>query len=144
MKLLTVTVDRLESWHRPGLLVIGDAAHVMSPIAGVGIKLAGQDAVAAANALAGQLADGMAIDALLQKVEDRSMFPNKLAQGFQRAIQDRFIQPLLASTTPMTKPPLAARLLDAVPLPRRSPARVWASASGRNLSGRRTPGKRVS
>ncbi|QNA86862.1 FAD-dependent oxidoreductase [Sphingomonas sp. So64.6b] len=124
IKLLTVTVDRLDRWHRPGLLIIGDAAHAMSPIGGVGINLAVQDAVAAANALAGPLANGAAIDALLQKVQDRRMFPTRLTQGFQRAIQDRIIQPLLASTTPMAKPPLAARLLDAIPLLRRIPARV--------------------
>ncbi|MES2054769.1 MAG: FAD-dependent oxidoreductase [Pseudomonadota bacterium] len=124
VKLLTVTVDRLDRWHRSGLLVIGDAAHAMSPIGGVGINLAIQDAVATANALAGPMANGVDVDPLLGKVQDRRMLPTKLTQGVQRAIQDRIIQPLLASTTPMTRPPFAARLLNATPMLRRIPARI--------------------
>ncbi|QNQ11308.1 FAD-dependent oxidoreductase [Sphingomonas alpina] len=124
VKLLTVTVDRLDRWHRPGLLVIGDAAHAMSPIGGVGINLAIQDAVAAANVLAGPMARGDDVDAFLEQVERRRMLPTRLTQGAQRAIQNRIIQPLLAGTKPMKRPPFAARLLNSVPLLRRLPARV--------------------
>ncbi len=124
VKLLTVTVDRLERWHRPGLLVIGDAAHAMSPIGGVGINLAVQDAVATANMLAGPIAAGQDPEPLLAKVEARRMLPTRLTQEVQRAIQDRIVQPLLASTEPMDGPPLAARLLDSMPLLRRLPARI--------------------
>jgi 2-polyprenyl-6-methoxyphenol hydroxylase-like FAD-dependent oxidoreductase len=86
VKLLTVTVDRLQRWHRPGLLVIGDAAHAMSPIGGVGINLAVQDAVAAANVLAGQMAAGKDIEPLLHKVYDRRIRAVKLTQGFQKLV----------------------------------------------------------
>ena len=73
VKLLTVALDRLERWHRPGLLVIGDAAHAMSPIGGVGINVAVQDAVAAANVLAGPMARGEDVDPLLAKVQERRL-----------------------------------------------------------------------
>lgn len=124
VKLLTVTVDRLEKWHRPGLLVIGDAAHAMSPIGGVGINLAVQDAVAAANALAGPMARGEDPDPLLHKVEDRRLWPTRMTQGMQKAAQDRIIAPLLASSTPLARPPLVARLFERIPFLRRIPARV--------------------
>lgn len=124
VKLLTVTVDRLEKWHRPGLLVIGDAAHAMSPIGGVGINLAVQDAVAAANALAGPMAAGADPDPLLHKVEDRRLWPTRMTQGMQKAAQDRIIAPLLAGATPLDRPPLAARLLDRFGWLRHIPARV--------------------
>jgi len=124
VKLLTVSVDRLEQWHRPGLLVIGDAAHAMSPIGGVGINLAVQDAVAAANLLAGPMAAGDNPDPLLHKVHDRRIRAVKLTQGMQKLVQDAIIAPLLAGTEPLDAPPLAARLLDRIPLLRRIPARV--------------------
>ncbi|MES2442445.1 MAG: FAD-dependent oxidoreductase [Pseudomonadota bacterium] len=124
VKLLTVTVDRLEKWHRPGLLVIGDAAHAMSPIGGVGINLAVQDAVAAANALAGPIAAGHDPDPLLHKVEDRRLLPTRLIQGAQKAAQDRIIAPLLAGAAPLERPPLAARLLNRYAWLRRIPARA--------------------
>ena len=125
VKLLTVTVDRLERWHRAGLLVIGDAAHAMSPIGGVGINLAVQDAVATANALAGPMAAGENVDALLvTRSTARRMMPTRLTQNLQRMIQNRIIQPLLAGAKPMTRQPFAARLLDSVPLLRRIPARI--------------------
>lgn len=124
VKLLTVTVDRLEQWHRPGLLVIGDAAHAMSPIGGVGINLAVQDAVAAANILAGPMAAGEDPDPLLHKVHDRRIRAVKLTQGMQKMVQDTIIAPLLSSTEPMDGPPLAAKLLDRIPLLRRIPAQV--------------------
>ncbi|MDP8995036.1 MAG: FAD-dependent oxidoreductase, partial [Pseudomonadota bacterium] len=81
VKLLTVALDRLESWHRPGLLVIGDAAHAMSPIGGIGINLAVQDAVAAANIIAGPMAAGEDPDPLLAKVEKRRLPAVRLTQG---------------------------------------------------------------
>jgi len=124
VKLLTVALDRLERWHRPGLLVIGDAAHAMSPIGGVGINLAVQDAVAAANALAGPMARGEDPDPLLHKVEDRRMLPTRMTQGFQKFAQDNIVAPVLASAAPMTRPPLLVRLIDRVPWLRSLPARM--------------------
>ncbi|UYY59044.1 FAD-dependent oxidoreductase [Sphingomonas sp. S2-65] len=124
VKLLSVSVDRLERWHRPGLLVLGDAAHAMSPIGGVGINLAIQDAVAAANILAAPMAASVDVGPLLHKVQARRMMPAKRTQALQRLIQNRIIAPTLAASRPMTTPPLAIRLLDSVPLLRRIPARV--------------------
>lgn len=124
VKLLTVTVDRLDKWDRPGLLVIGDAAHAMSPIGGVGINLAVQDAVATANVLAAPMAAGEDPDPLLHKVHDRRIRAVKLTQGMQKMVQDTIIAPLLASTEPMDAPPLAAKLLDRIPLLRRIPAQI--------------------
>ena len=124
VKLLTVTVDRLDQWDRPGLLVIGDAAHAMSPIGGVGINLAVQDAVAAANILAAAMVAGEDPDPLLHKVHDRRIRAVKLTQGMQRMIQDTIIAPLLDSTEPLDGPPLAAKLLDRIPLLRRIPAQI--------------------
>lgn len=124
VKLLSVSVDRLERWHRPGLLVIGDAAHAMSPIGGIGINLAVQDSVAAANVLAGPMAAGADPDPLLERVERRRKGPARVTQEAQRLVQDRVIAPLLAGSAPMTQPPLAAQLLDHLPLLRRLPARL--------------------
>ena len=124
VKLLTVTVDRLDQWDRPGLLVIGDAAHAMSPIGGVGINLAVQDAVAAANILAAPMVAGEDPDPLLHKVHDRRIRAVKLTQGMQKMVQDIVVAPLLASTEPMDGPPLAAKLLDRIPLLRRIPAQI--------------------
>ncbi len=124
VKLLTVTVDRLEKWDRPGLLVIGDAAHAMSPVAGVGINLAVQDAVAAANLLAGPMAAGEDPDPLLHKLYDRRIRAVQLTQNMQKLVQDAIIAPLLASTQPMDGPPLIAKLLDRIELLRRIPAQV--------------------
>ncbi|MBS0479720.1 MAG: FAD-dependent oxidoreductase [Proteobacteria bacterium] len=122
VKLLTVTVDRLERWHRPGLLVIGDAAHAMSPIGGVGINLAVQDAVAAANILAAPMAAGDDPDPLLHKVHDRRIRAVKLTQRIQQLAQDTIIAPLLTGAEPMDGPPLVAKLLDRIGLLRRIPA----------------------
>ncbi|MDQ2878344.1 MAG: FAD-dependent oxidoreductase [Pseudomonadota bacterium] len=124
VKLLTVTVDRLDQWHRPGLLVIGDAAHAMSPIGGVGINLAVQDAVASANLLAGPMAAGDDPDPLLHKVYDRRIGAVKLTQRMQKLVQDAIVVPLLTSEEPMDGPPLAVKLLDRIPLLRRIPAQV--------------------
>lgn len=122
--MLDVRVDRLRRWHRQGLLCIGDAAHAMSPIGGIGINLAIQDAVAAANILCVPLRAGVSpSEADLQRVQDRRMFPTRLTQAFQTFVQDRAIDPLLGGAA-ITKPPLAARLFDEFPLLRRLPARL--------------------
>jgi 2-polyprenyl-6-methoxyphenol hydroxylase-like FAD-dependent oxidoreductase len=123
LHLLTVKLDRLTRWHRPGLLAIGDAAHAMSPIGGIGINLAVQDAVAAANVLAGALARGENVDALLNKVQDRRLFPTRTIQAAQKFAQDRIIGRLLRPGAPITKVPLIVRLLDRFPLLRRIPGR---------------------
>ncbi|MGB8966164.1 MAG: FAD-dependent oxidoreductase [Candidatus Cybelea sp.] len=122
--MLDVRVDRLERWHREGLLCIGDAAHAMSPIGGVGINLAIQDAVAAANVLVAPLVEGIApSDGDLARIQERRMFPTKVTQGFQTFVQDRAIGPLMQGA-PITAPPLAARLFNEFPLLRRLPARL--------------------
>ncbi|MFL6863238.1 MAG: FAD-dependent oxidoreductase [Allosphingosinicella sp.] len=123
LHLLTVKLDRLTCWHRPGLLAIGDAAHAMSPIGGIGINLAVQDAVAAANALAGPLARGEAVDPLLGRVEARRLFPTRMVQAAQKIAQDRIIGRLLQPGAAITKAPLVVRLFDRVPLLRRIPGR---------------------
>lgn len=123
LHLLTVALDRLTCWHRPGLLAIGDAAHAMSPIGGIGINLAIQDAVAAANILAGPLARGENVDPLLPRIQKRRLFPTRVIQGFQKLAQDRIIGRLLTSTAPITKAPLIVRLFDRFPLLRRIPGR---------------------
>ncbi len=123
MHLLTVELDRLTSWSQPGLLAIGDAAHAMSPAGGIGINLAIQDAVAAANALAGPLAMGADPDPLLHKVQDRRLFPTRVIQSAQKAAQEAVIGPVLATTRPTLRAPLAVRLLDRYPLLRRIPGR---------------------
>src|SRR5205085_6630911 len=93
VKLLSVSLDRLESWSRPGLLAIGDAAHAMSPIGGVGIHLALQDAVAAADAPAGPVARGEVPDPLLPRVEERRLPAARPIQGLQEAGQARMLPP---------------------------------------------------
>jgi 2-polyprenyl-6-methoxyphenol hydroxylase-like FAD-dependent oxidoreductase len=123
LKLLSVALDRLTCWHRPGLLAIGDAAHAMSPIGGVGINLAIQDAVAAANFLAGPLAAGGNVDPLLHKVEERRLFPTRMIQGAQKLAQDNIIGRLLQPGAPIVKAPLIVRLFDRFALLRRIPGR---------------------
>ena len=122
LKLLSVSLDRLDCWSRPGLLAIGDAAHAMSPIGGIGINLAIQDAVAAANALAAPLARGEDIDALLHKVQDRRRLPTRLIQAGQKAAQDRIIGRVLGGGPVIV--PRIVKLLDRFPLLRRIPGRV--------------------
>jgi 2-polyprenyl-6-methoxyphenol hydroxylase-like FAD-dependent oxidoreductase len=122
VKLLTVALDRLPQWYRPGLLCIGDAAHAMSPIAGVGINLAVQDAVAAANILAEPLRAGTATLDHLARVQRRREWPTRVTQAFQRAVQNRVIRPMLAGAT-QPKPPLPVKLLDWFPALRGIPAR---------------------
>lgn len=122
--LLSVSLDRLTCWHRPGLLAIGDAAHAMSPIGGIGINLAVQDAVAAANVLAGPLARGDDVNPLLHKVQDRRMFPTRIIQQAQKLAQDNIIGRLLEPGEPIRRAPLAIRLLDRFPILRRIPGRL--------------------
>jgi 2-polyprenyl-6-methoxyphenol hydroxylase-like FAD-dependent oxidoreductase len=123
VKLLSVTVDRLRQWHRPGLLCIGDAAHAMSPIGGVGINMAVQDAVAAANILAEPLRSRSLTERHLHEVEQRRTLPVKFTQWLQLTLQKRLIGRILASQdTP--KPPLMFRLLGWFPVLRRIPARL--------------------
>ncbi|MEO6152382.1 MAG: FAD-dependent oxidoreductase [Croceibacterium sp.] len=123
LHLLEVTLDRLDTWHRPGLLAIGDAAHAMSPIGGVGINLAIQDAVAAASVLAGPLARGENPDLLLHKVQARRLLPTRVIQAVQKAAQDAVIGRVL-SGAPITRAPWPIRLLNRVPLLRRIPGRI--------------------
>jgi len=124
LHVLTVKLDRLLCWHRRGLLAIGDAAHAMSPIGGIGINLAVQDAVAAANALSGPLAEGKDVDRLLKRVQDRRMFPTRIVQGAQKLGQDMVIGRVLQSSAPILKAPLVVRMLDRFPLLRRIPGRL--------------------
>jgi len=124
LHLLSVKLDRLTCWHRPGLLAIGDSAHAMSPIGGIGINLAIQDAVAAANILAGPLARGDEVDPLLDRVQRRRLFPTRVIQAGQKAAQDRIIGRLLSPGAPIRKAPLIVRLFDRFPLLRRIPGRI--------------------
>jgi len=122
VKLLTVAVDRLETWAKPGLVCIGDAAHAMSPIGGVGINLAIQDAVATANILGPVLQKRVPRLSDLEKVQARREFPTKVIQSFQVAAQNALLAPTLRATqTP--KPPWIFRLLNAWPWARQFPAR---------------------
>jgi 2-polyprenyl-6-methoxyphenol hydroxylase-like FAD-dependent oxidoreductase len=123
VKLLSVAVDRLRVWHRPGLLCIGDAAHAMSPIGGVGINLAIQDAVAAANILSRRLQEGPVSERELAEVQRRREFPTRATQRLQVMLQNRVIGRVLASTGKMS-PPLLLRLIGLVPVLRRLPARI--------------------
>ena len=123
VNLLTVAVDRLEQWSRPGLLCIGDAAHAMSPIGGVGINLAIQDAVATANILGARLLQGAPSATELDAVQRRRMFPTRGTQAFQIFMQNNVITRILGSTKPMSLPwPL--KLARMFPVLRRIPARV--------------------
>ena len=123
VKLLSVTVDRLRRWWRPGLICIGDAAHAMSPIGGVGINMAVQDAVAAANRLAGPLRSGKVIDDDLQVIQKRRALPVRFTQWLQLTIQKRIISRVLASQQ-RPKPPLFFKFFGIFPVLRRIPARL--------------------
>ncbi|MBV9517490.1 MAG: FAD-dependent oxidoreductase [Hyphomicrobiales bacterium] len=132
VKLLTVSVDRLKRWYRDGLLCIGDAAHAMSPVGGVGINLAIQDAVAAGNILARPLKSGKVTPADLAAVQKRRLWPTRATQAGQIFIQKRIIASVLGAgglfgtngAIEAARPPLAARLLTRFPILQRIPARL--------------------
>jgi 2-polyprenyl-6-methoxyphenol hydroxylase-like FAD-dependent oxidoreductase len=123
VKLLTVAVDRLRRWFRPGLLCIGDAAHAMSPIGGVGINLAVQDAVAAANILAQPLRHGTMTIETLESVQRRREFPTRFTQRLQLVLQNNIIGPALEGRRP--EAPFFMKMLQ-WPLLRRIPGRLLA------------------
>jgi 2-polyprenyl-6-methoxyphenol hydroxylase-like FAD-dependent oxidoreductase len=120
VRLLAVRVDRLRSWSRPGFLCIGDAAHAMSPVGGVGINLAIQDAVAAANRLAGPLLRGVPSPDELRAVQRRRLLPTRIVQRVQVFVHDNVIAPTLGGVVP--RAPALVRLFDRVPPLRRIPA----------------------
>jgi 2-polyprenyl-6-methoxyphenol hydroxylase-like FAD-dependent oxidoreductase len=123
VKLLTVTVDRLSTWHKPGLLCIGDSAHAMSPIGGVGINLAIQDAVATSNLLTEPLLQGTLDEDDCAKVQARREPPTKKTQGMQVFIQNHVVNRVLESTHTLNAP-FILRLLKKIPVLRRIPARA--------------------
>jgi len=123
VKLLTVAVDRLERWWRPGLLCIGDSAHAMSPIGGVGINLAIQDAVAAGNILAQPLRDGTLTERHLAAVQQRRTFPMRVIQGMQVLVQERLLDRVLGDDKPLAAP-WPMRLFNRIPFLARLPARL--------------------
>jgi 2-polyprenyl-6-methoxyphenol hydroxylase-like FAD-dependent oxidoreductase len=122
IKLLSVSVDRLMAWSRPGLLCIGDAAHAMSPVGGVGINLAIQDAVATANLLARGLKAGLSLDQNLDKVRRRRLWPVKIIQALQINIHARILDPLISGAPHPMSIPLPLRLLNRFAWLRRWPA----------------------
>jgi 2-polyprenyl-6-methoxyphenol hydroxylase-like FAD-dependent oxidoreductase len=136
IKLLSVTVDRLQKWWRPGLICIGDAAHAMSPIGGVGINMAVQDAVAAANQLAAPLRVGKVTDDDLQAIQERRTLPVRFTQWLQLTIQKRVISRVLESQQRPT-PPLFFKLFGIFPVLRRIPA--WLLGIGIRPEHVRTP-----
>jgi 2-polyprenyl-6-methoxyphenol hydroxylase-like FAD-dependent oxidoreductase len=123
IKLLSVAVDRMPRWFRPGVLFIGDAAHAMSPIGGVGINLAIQDAVAAANILTGPLLSGTIAPDDLREVQERRELPTRITQRLQVFVQNRVVTRALDETQPFS-PPLFIRLMARIPALRRIPARL--------------------
>ena len=128
IKLLSVSVDRLETWSKPGLLCIGDAAHAMSPVGGVGINLAIQDAVAKANLLAAKLKSGSLRDADLESVQRRRLFPVRVIQGLQVAIHNRILKPIISGGASGPKRALSVpwplKILDRHAGLRRWPAQI--------------------
>lgn len=120
--LLSVTLDRLRRWNRPGLLAIGDAAHAMSPVGGIAINLAIQDAVCTANELALPLRERAKIDDLLARVQQRRMWPTRVIQGAQQAVHNRVLAPLIKGKASLPEdPPVVMRLFNRFPVLRRIP-----------------------
>lgn len=126
VKLLTVAINRLTHWTRPGLLCIGDAAHAMSPVGGVGVNLAVQDAVATANLLAARLAHGCPSEEELDAIRRRREFPVKMTQAMQVVVQNNIIKGALKSSDRPLKVPLLLRLISAWPWLQGIPARFLA------------------
>ena len=124
IKLLSVSVDRLTRWSRPGLLCIGDAAHAMSPVGGVGINLAIQDAVATANLLAAKLKAGTLKDADLDAVRRRRLFPVRVIQAGQVAVQNKLLKPTLSGAARPVRAPWPVKLFDLNAWLRRWPAEL--------------------
>ncbi len=125
VKLLEVRIDRLAQWYRPGILFIGDAAHAMSPVGGVGINLAIQDAIATANIVAPALEKAAPVpDDVLAEVQKRREWPTKMTQAVQLTVQRRIIAAVLASKEPPQKAPWLAKLFTNVPLLQRIPAQI--------------------
>jgi 2-polyprenyl-6-methoxyphenol hydroxylase-like FAD-dependent oxidoreductase len=125
IKLLTVVVDRLRRWAKPGLLCIGDAAHAMSPVGGVGINLAVQDAVAAANLLSGALRAGSPTLAQLESVQRRRQWPTKMTQKAQIFIQNNVLARALSGDNKRQGAPVILKLFECMPFLRRIPARMF-------------------
>lgn len=123
IKLLTVQINHLDRWHLPGLLCIGDAAHAMSPMGGVGVNLAIQDAVAAANILAARLREKTVTEELLTRVQERREWPVKMTQRLQVFMQNKFLLPVLESHVRLATP-WPVKLLANFPIFRRIPARI--------------------
>ncbi|MDA9538416.1 hypothetical protein ACM41_20030 [Bradyrhizobium sp. CCBAU 21362] len=126
IKLLTVAINRLARWTRPGLLLIGDAAHAMSPVGGVGVNLAVQDAVATANLLADKLQHGCPSEDELDAVRRRREFPVKMTQAMQVIVQNNIISGALQGGDRPLKVPLIVRLITALPWLQGIPARLIA------------------
>jgi 2-polyprenyl-6-methoxyphenol hydroxylase-like FAD-dependent oxidoreductase len=124
LHLLNVSLDRLDCWHSPGLLAIGDAAHAMSPIGGIGINLAIQDAVAAANILAAPMALSANVDHLLAAVQRRRLLPTRIIQSGQKMAQDRMISAIFRPGAKIDQPAWPLRMLNRFPLLRRIPGRL--------------------
>jgi 2-polyprenyl-6-methoxyphenol hydroxylase-like FAD-dependent oxidoreductase len=124
VSLLSVRVDYLPTWWRPGLLCIGDSAHAMSPVGGIGINLAIQDAVAATNILAEPLAHARTTAEHLAALQKRRMRPTRWTQTLQVQAHKRVVEPTLKGEVTFTKLPFAVRLLNDYPLLRRIPARL--------------------
>jgi 2-polyprenyl-6-methoxyphenol hydroxylase-like FAD-dependent oxidoreductase len=124
IKLLSVAVDRLTTWSKPGLLCIGDAAHAMSPVGGVGINLAIQDAVATANLLAAKLKAGTLKDGDLDSVRQRRLFPVKVIQGLQVAVHNRVLKPTVSGRDRALTVPWPLKLVDSVAWLQRWPAQL--------------------
>jgi 2-polyprenyl-6-methoxyphenol hydroxylase-like FAD-dependent oxidoreductase len=124
IKLLTVAVDRLRQWWRSGLLCLGDSAHAMSPVGGVGINLAIQDAVAAANILVEPLLRGRVRDEQLRAVQERREYPTRMTQRFQVFAHKHLLRPALSQKTQIRRLPLPFKLLRRFPVLRRIPARM--------------------
>ncbi len=126
VKLLTVAINRLKRWTKPGLLCIGDAAHAMSPVGGVGVNLAIQDAVATANLLAARLASGCPSEQELDAVRRRREFPVRMTQALQVIVQNNIISAAIGPRKQPLRVPIVARIINAIPWLQGIPARFIA------------------